>query len=53
MSVFKDLEMAPPDAIFGLQQQFLADTHQQKVNLVMGGKLVFYGYSCFVVHYPP
>jgi len=36
MSVFKNLEMAPPDAIFGLQQQFLTDTHPQKVNLVMG-----------------
>ncbi len=36
-SVFGNLEIAPTDAIFGLQKSYVEDTHPQKVNLGVGG----------------
>jgi aromatic-amino-acid transaminase len=36
MSLFSAVEMAPRDPILGLNEQFAADTHPQKVNLGVG-----------------
>ena len=36
MSLFSDVQQAPPDAILGLTEQFKADTNPQKVNLGVG-----------------
>jgi aromatic-amino-acid transaminase len=36
MSLFTAVEMAPRDPILGLNEQFAADTHPQKVNLGVG-----------------
>jgi aromatic-amino-acid transaminase len=36
MSLFTAVEMAPRDPILGLNEQFAADTHAQKVNLGVG-----------------
>eukprot|EP00928_Gymnodinium_smaydae_P062780 TRINITY_DN46564_c0_g1_i1.p2 TRINITY_DN46564_c0_g1~~TRINITY_DN46564_c0_g1_i1.p2 ORF type:complete len:400 (-),score=97.00 TRINITY_DN46564_c0_g1_i1:172-1371(-) len=36
MSIFKDVPVAPPDAILGLTQMFKEDTFPQKVNLGVG-----------------
>jgi aromatic-amino-acid transaminase len=35
-SLFSAVEMAPPDAIFGLANQFNADTNPNKANLCVG-----------------
>lgn len=35
-SVFEDVELAPPDVIFGLAEEFKHDPHPDKVNLVVG-----------------
>ncbi|MBB1496310.1 aspartate/tyrosine/aromatic aminotransferase [Propioniciclava sp. MC1595] len=36
MSLFSDVQQAPPDAILGLTEQFKADTNPKKVNLGVG-----------------
>ena len=36
MSFFSDVQMAPPDPIFGLSAQFSADTNPNKANLCVG-----------------
>ena len=36
MSLFSNVQQAPPDAILGLTEQFKADTNPQKVNLGVG-----------------
>lgn len=36
MSLFSDVQQAPPDAILGLTEQFKADSNPQKVNLGVG-----------------
>ena len=36
-SVFHDLAIAPLDAIFALQRNFLEDSHPKKANLGIGG----------------
>lgn len=48
-SVFNNLSLAPPDSIFGLQQKFVEDTHPQKVNLVIGGNLIWQNISIYMV----
>lgn len=37
-SLFSELEMCPPDAIFNVKTKFLADKSPDKVNLGIGGK---------------
>ena len=34
--MFSDLQAAPPDSIFGLNDQFLRDPHPHKINLTVG-----------------
>eukprot|EP01062_Namystynia_karyoxenos_P050206 TRINITY_DN3893_c0_g2_i1.p1 TRINITY_DN3893_c0_g2~~TRINITY_DN3893_c0_g2_i1.p1 ORF type:complete len:975 (+),score=379.00 TRINITY_DN3893_c0_g2_i1:73-2925(+) len=36
LGMWSDLPLAPPDSIFGVVQQFKADTHPNKVDLVVG-----------------
>ena len=46
-SFFQDIQLAPPDAIFGLAGEVKADTDPNKCNLVIGGKL-FPGKTIFL-----
>ena len=41
-SLFAEVPLAPPDAVFGLQKEFSDDSHPQKVNLGVGGMYSIY-----------
>ena len=38
-SVFEDVKLCPPDAIFNVKESYLADKSPNKVNLGVGGEI--------------
>lgn len=49
-SVFGDIEIAPPIEVFNLTAQYNEDSHPQKVNLGVGGKVKVEGVGVNLKH---